>query len=261
MHQDPHLRQKRLLRDLRGAPLSIIFALIVAKRALSNQDLQKWTGYKDKKSIKEGLERLVEYGVVVNLGRYSGWMLTSNLNQLPLPFKQLGEGDFFPFDDSEQENLSTGKHDLSTGNDDLSTVEGDFSRFPLIKKVDLIYSDDLDEPTYLSSSKQSRAKKTSSGKYPEPDREPCDEILELCDELKIMPPASNWLAGWSWVTPEYLLAHVDKAEDEGQAIGLAIWRISQHHPQPKAIKCPTCRSKHHLLADGTCIACERGVRR
>lgn len=260
MHQDQHLAQKRLLRDLKGSPLSIIIALIISQKALTNQDLQKWTGYKDKKSIKEGLERLAEYGVVKNLGRYKGWTLADGINQLPLPFKTIGEGDFSPFVENRVIDLSTGEIHLSTEDDDLSTNEGDFFPLPLIKKETYSYSSNSGNPSLLNSPNAEKGENPPS-KYPDVDREPDDEILKICRELRILPPASMWLAGWSWVTREYLIAHVEKVKDEKQQIGLAIYRIAKQLPQPPSTNCPKCGTVNGWrVEDQVCLFCSGVIR-
>jgi len=58
-----------------------------------------------------------------------------------------------------------------------------------------------------------------------------DQIQKNMQALKkegIRKPKANNLARLSWVTEEYIRAHVRQAiEVEGQTLGLAIWRMER----------------------------------
>ena len=74
----------QMLRNLQGAPLSIIIALIMAGRALLASELEMWTGYSDK-TITRGLALLETLRLIAHHGKYDGWSLTAAVHQLPLP--------------------------------------------------------------------------------------------------------------------------------------------------------------------------------
>lgn len=80
----------RLVRELKGAPLSIVLALQLAGGVPVTQEwLERNTGYSDK-PIAKGLAYLQEHGFVVRGS--SGWML-AQAQQLPLPVEQVEAAD------------------------------------------------------------------------------------------------------------------------------------------------------------------------
>lgn len=84
------------LRALKGAPTSIILALLVTGRSMTNKELRTWTGYSDK-PITDALALLDTEGITQYNGRTYGWSLSAGQMQLP------------------------GIHKLSTGTAKLST--------------------------------------------------------------------------------------------------------------------------------------------
>lgn len=73
-----------LIRSLKGAPASIIMALVFCGHALTNGQLEKYTGYSDK-PIARGLALLESLGFAQYNGFANGWSLTATAHkQLPL---------------------------------------------------------------------------------------------------------------------------------------------------------------------------------
>lgn len=92
-----------MLRALKGAPLAVLVALATIHRA-GPDTLSTWTGY-DRKTTSRALTTLQQMGLVEHGGRYDGYRLTANAQQLPLwtPGElETGEGEFLPV---EGENL------------------------------------------------------------------------------------------------------------------------------------------------------------
>lgn len=91
MNTTPHAQQIALLRNLKGAPISIIWALLMANmytppdsvRTLKNSELEMWTGYSDK-PISNALDLLHAMGIV-SQNSAGGWYPTTAAYQLPLP--------------------------------------------------------------------------------------------------------------------------------------------------------------------------------
>jgi hypothetical protein len=72
----------RMVRELKGAPLSIIFALHLVTQRVTQEWLERTTGYTDK-PVSQALQYLAEVGLVDQNG--SGWQLVKeNARQLPL---------------------------------------------------------------------------------------------------------------------------------------------------------------------------------
>lgn len=72
----------RLIRELKGAPLSIIFALSLVRQRVTQEWLERSTGYTDK-PVSQALAYLQEIGLVNKTG--AGWQLTGSARQLPMP--------------------------------------------------------------------------------------------------------------------------------------------------------------------------------
>ncbi len=85
-----------ILRQLKGAPLSVLIALSLARQRVSEQWLARVTGY-SVRSVRDGCEYLKEINLADRLGRYDGWILTVDVFQLPL-MNPDGERKNFPLD-------------------------------------------------------------------------------------------------------------------------------------------------------------------
>ena len=74
------------LRELKGAPLSIVIALMIAKQPVSNGYLCRETGYSDK-SIAAGVKFLEDHQIITRCG-YAAYQLTGDSYQLPLSWDE-----------------------------------------------------------------------------------------------------------------------------------------------------------------------------
>lgn len=75
-------QQVMKVRALKGAPASIILALLVTGRSMTNAQLRQYTGYSDK-PITEALALLDTEGITQYNGRSYGWSLSAGQMQLP----------------------------------------------------------------------------------------------------------------------------------------------------------------------------------
>ena len=83
MQTDP--QRTALLRTLKGAPLSCIFAMLLwPDRSLDANTIANLTGY-DRKTVSAGLATLSELALAQHHGRRAGWLLTATARQLILP--------------------------------------------------------------------------------------------------------------------------------------------------------------------------------
>lgn len=78
-----------LVRALKGAPLSVLFALFLLKQPVTQEFLERTTGYTDK-PVSQALAYLQENGLIQKVAR--GWLLTGEARQLPLPLTMLEDG-------------------------------------------------------------------------------------------------------------------------------------------------------------------------
>lgn len=77
----------RIVKELKGAPLSVMMALFFAGGMAVNQEwIERNTGYSDK-PISKALAYLQEHQFIVKTR--SGWRLSDGAKQLPLPFMPL----------------------------------------------------------------------------------------------------------------------------------------------------------------------------
>ncbi len=79
------------LRALRGAPLSILFALFIEGSPLLKKHMETLTGY-NSDTVQKGVEVLLALGLIAPSG--SAWALTTAAWQLPLPFDMSKQQDF-----------------------------------------------------------------------------------------------------------------------------------------------------------------------
>lgn len=83
------------LRSLKGAPLSVLVALMMARKALTNAELCTWTGYRDD-NVREAVRLLGDLGWLSARSPRGPWALADG-RQLPL---MSGNPDFFGVDSS-----------------------------------------------------------------------------------------------------------------------------------------------------------------
>lgn len=79
----------RMVRELKGAPLSILLILRIVHQPVSNEFIEGATGYTDK-PVRKALKYLQEIGLVVQNSK--GWILSTGGQQLPLPLLDDGDG-------------------------------------------------------------------------------------------------------------------------------------------------------------------------
>lgn len=79
----------QLARQLKGAPLSVMFVLTCVQARVSQEFLERHTGYTDK-PVSQALEYLRDLGMVDQTR--AGWRLTGAAQQLPMPMVAVEEG-------------------------------------------------------------------------------------------------------------------------------------------------------------------------
>lgn len=75
-----------MLRTLKGAPLAVLIALMIAGQPVQNDWLARVTGYTDK-PVRQALELLQEYGMVTRYGRCA-WQITRTIRQMPFQISE-----------------------------------------------------------------------------------------------------------------------------------------------------------------------------
>lgn len=182
------------LRALKGAPLSILIAMFLAKQPVGESWLISVTGY-SQNTIRKGCSFLLETQLILRNGRYQGYVLSKGAMQLPLGMAEIGESHFL--------TLPT-----PTTTSTLNKYEDDFSE------------ENAAEEELRESFFDSRLEN--------------DSLLVLLYSAGIMEPTASRLLEKEWVTKAYLEAHIEKANRENTATALLIHRIRSHDPMPKS---------------------------
>lgn len=210
-----------MVRTLKGAPLSVLIGLIVARQdglgVVGAEWLERNTGYSDK-PVTQALAFLEEQGMVSRNGRY-GWQLTGDFIQLPLSVADLPE------------NVVNGDNDRQPGSAGCIQLETRKNK----------RSRRNSESSPSSSSRDSKVKLTDQLlQQPECDPENFRVNLETLRVVGIAEPKRSHLAEMPHVTQELIQYHTRKAA----SIGLAIYRIEHDFPIEAEVKPEEGRRKY-----------------
>lgn len=218
----------RLVRELKGAPLSIVFVLSMAQQRVTQEWLERATGYTDK-PVSQALAYLQEIGLADHTR--SGWQLTGQARQLPLPLELLDSGE----EGHEEETIQT--------------EMGEMSRK---------YSDSCITTTTesINSIEEERNSSSTGGRKNSDSHENDQDLSETIQELTkagIYGKRLIALARLPYVTPAYVRAwdaqlRFEKGDDYKP--GLLIYTIESGAPGP-----PTKPNGHILPCQ--CDECMR----
>lgn len=184
-----------ILRQLKGAPLSILIALtIVQPRHVSSSWLCGCTGYSSD-AITESTWYLKEMGFIDCDSRRSSWRIAENAMQLPLPVSMISKDNV---EDPEKPDLSPTTTALNTIGRDKS-IEGAVVAF----------------------------------NFRDPEKPDDSHVLTILHQAGIGPPTAENLCKLEHMTPEYARAHITKAKEEKKSIPLLIHRMMSGDPAPE----------------------------
>lgn len=221
----------RFVREMKGAPLSVVMLLAMTGLALSNSAICAGTGYSDK-SVANALDYLNEIGMVVRSA--GGWKVAEAVQlALPLVPPQIEEPVVEEVAEVENSDTECPRRKFS----DSSLVVNSIKDIKELKELN-----DLTTINYLD--------------LKPPESEFFRLNLEAFRESGIsVTKKTRALAGKDYVDPLYILAHVEQAEREGQKVGLAIWRMQEGHERPlyrmtnghfEGCKCNLCKYEFEL---------------
>lgn len=220
----------RMVRELKGAPLSILMILRLVHQPVSSEYLETATGYTDK-PIRKALRYLQEIGMALQSAR--GWILASGEKQLPMVM-QLNE-QALPEDDTDsdttppEENNQTEIIQKCRNNSDSVNY--------LINNINNLSSNQVNKVINGESRKNS-------------DLEDCiHENLETFREMGIgLNRRTEALARMKHVSRDYIQHMVNNLK-QGETLGMAIIRMekgegiaaSQRHRD--GCQCDECRRR------------------
>jgi hypothetical protein len=183
------------VKSLKGAAISILFALAIVKQNTGAEWLSRVTGYSINPTM-EGLLLLKEYGLVVQVDRYH-WGLAASAQMLPLMI------------DESPLPLVPGDGGGTLNN---SESRGTASSTAIVGKG-------------ANGKAEEAADKRTLKKY--------ESNLKALKEVGIYGKKAESLAKLPHVNPDYIKAHAEKVKDEEKSLGLCIVRMESGDPRPE----------------------------
>lgn len=213
----------RMVRELKGAPLSILFALSIVHVRVSQAWLEGVTGYTDK-PISSALSYLEEVGLADHTS--SGWKLTGKAKQLPLPLEELppqsadeyigcGERGEEPEEDREDQEPIT-----ADDNSDSSYQGRNYSTPLITTTIDIVKEEEE------SSNNNNKGRKNSDS-----------GVLDALTRAGIMGKKRVSLSQLAWVTVESVSAweaELKRKKKDKYSPGLLISVLESGDPAPVA---------------------------
>jgi len=148
------LDQAVFLRALKGAPASIVLALVFTGLSLSNKELELATGYSGK-SIAKGLALLELHKVVQNNGRANGWSVRNDFQLGLFPAALLG-GDKLKIEDGVM--MEGGRRIETSAAEPGAGGLSNFERRKFSGLGNISSSTDLDDLRYVEKAEETEEK-------------------------------------------------------------------------------------------------------
>lgn len=182
------------VRALKGAPASVLWALLLTRQMMTALELQQWTGYKGD-NITVAVRLLVDLGWVVARSSRGPWGLADG-RQLPL-MPGLDDGEASK--PSESDLIGFGSSTTTTTKE---IIENKSSVVVAAQAMNPIFSELFFETEGVTF----------------------EDNFKMCQRHAIGNPKATEISVCSWVSPEFIDAHV-KSLQPGETKGLAIVRI------------------------------------
>ena len=131
------------LRALKGAPLSIIIAMVLAQQPVGEKWLVSITGYSPN-TVRTGLSFLEETQMVGRNGRYSGYVLMDKAIQLPLTEVEPGERQKLTLDPITTTTFN--KYEDENSEEKAAAVKAGASKIDA-RLISLMHEEGIMEPT------------------------------------------------------------------------------------------------------------------
>ena len=207
-------RMRTMFRLVKGAPLTVLFALLHLGGEAGLMELCKLTTLSDK-TVDKALQTLKDAGLVTRTHYHAGWVLTRGGFQLP---------------------MELGKHFISP--------RGDFGDFPKLLAA---------EQANLGDSTTSEIFRSTTTDFLNQDNPQQDhaslaevvapqnsEVREALRKAGIGEPTRSQLARDQRLTPEYIAGHDAMRREQGHPAGMLVTRLRQHEELPARYRKPPC---------------------
>lgn len=254
---------KTILHTFRSQPCALFVLIALFMPDCPDPVGEKWlarrTGYTRKTVRESGLYFLEDMGIIQRARHRRGWRLTQSAKQLPLPFPTLPgavAGNVIEGAPTEPEPSTSGDQN------------GEGKVYPHGATTTAT-------TTYRRENGSTAAAAASEGKnYPHDDREgkvyphqpelspmlstAQKAVAKLLKSEGIGAPTCYDLAQLSWVTEEYVQAHVARGRENRDSLGLIIHRMKSNDPAPNGNEptqiCPEC-GHAGFSGSGQCLVC------
>lgn len=230
----------RMIRELRGTPLSVVLALQCAHQRVSQAWLERATGYTDK-PVSQALAYLAEIGMVDHT--LAGWGLAGGRQMVLGEVEQIEEGEDYTLEDTEITEKSP-IHRISGYEDDsLDQDRGELEAEIIEGGRNL--SDSLITATAAESIDSVNQPAAAVIKGEKVGKNPLWAVFRECGIG--LNARTTRLAAMSHVTEAYVRGHIEALrEDEG--VGLAIFRMEQGDTVPGQLVRELVREKNEKQA-------------
>lgn len=264
MTLDPSIT--KTMRAYKGAPLSVIIALLIYNCSMTKADLSRTTGYSERK-LDGTLLFLEGEGLVQNNGYMNGWSLTDGIKQLPLFHRDLLE-DFvtttvnnsqLPLIPSAEESAKFADSQPNTKQfpQNLRKVSADSADF--LTRARVTTTSNTSQANHTNQKASSSNKSLKSAIFALSRQQP--EIYELLLEGGIGAETPKMLEllqlhlDVDCVEPHVLQFLFEQKRDNGRhSPGMLIYRLIQGDPPPPL------RCRKHLEVLEPCMQCELAFR-
>jgi len=203
----------RLVRELKGAPLSIVLVLQFVTQRVTQEYLERSTGYTDK-PVRQALEYLREIGMVDHTRE--GWLLCQ-AQQLVLG---LGQEELTAETQRSDEVIEGGEEQEKSDTDGVSRNNSDSIAAAALNNLSLSCINDLS----CCCSEEGRKNSDSDGDGGEDERWNRDLVRAILKAEGIGPPKLERLAAAGF-DPLWVRAHVGKWRGEEKSKGILIVRL------------------------------------
>lgn len=217
----PDQAARYFLQTIRGAGASILWALQLTRRPMTNRELQRYTRYGEN-SLRIALHELQELGCLTAVTPNGPWVMS------PQWASRFSEGGTRAISDtpssiSETYPSESGTPSANRAPSRLSTGGGGSSSS--LKPG----SKELPPPPDPGSADSADSAQSEASPQP---AEPWNfaKNLEAAREAEIEEPGASRIAALRRVTPAYIRLHVKQALAEGRSLGAAVYRIEHGWP-------------------------------
>ncbi|MEN6522859.1 MAG: hypothetical protein ABFD14_03955 [Anaerolineaceae bacterium] len=199
-----------MVKTLKGAPLSVLMLLVLAKQPVSAQYLERESGYSDK-AVNSALLYLADHGWTTRNGRYS-WQIANGVRALPLMPELDEPGEETP----AEEEVCAQTVDPEDGS--RRNSESEKFRVPSSSKS-------------LTTSIERELTTTTSD--PESEKFRVSEVLQECIRAGIWQKRAEAIGAMPHVSGRMVRYWTQWAASKHKDLPLAIWRIEHNAPVPE----------------------------